>query len=59
MTPNPTHELQQATRNLDTARTKQTRAILTAHQNGLSLRTIAKACNLSHQTIANIINANQ
>lgn len=56
---NDLYKLHETTRNLDTARTNQTRAILTAHQNGLSLRTIAKACNLSHQTIANIIKANQ
>ena len=58
---NNTHttNLQTAKDNLDKARAEQAASIIEARKNGMSLRAIATTLHINHQTVANILKANQ
>jgi transposase-like protein len=54
-----TTNLETAQRDLNQARANYHITIVQAHNNGMSLRAIAAVLDVSHQTVANIINANR
>jgi DNA-binding CsgD family transcriptional regulator len=54
-----TTNLQTAKNNLDKAQAEYTTSILQARQNGMSLRAIATILQINHNTVANILKANQ